>query len=889
LLLKWCIVYVLLAILPAIPVIPQPAQSVVINEFLASNGAILTDEDGDYEDWIELYNPTTTRVNLAGYTMTDDQSSSGKWTFPSITIEPKGFLFIWASGKDRRPQMNWNFNRPLIIEFESRGFEDGNSAKILVNRRDKSLNGRGINIVKLDQQGNYVESKAFDTHRSPQQSQHMVSYLSSLPRSAIVILSVKDDAATQLTASAISALKGLGSEFIGQLKANDSWGMVSVVGQGKLSEAYTPTKKGPATGFLASDMTLHTNFKLSRSGEHLGLYAPNKAVTDSLSFSKQERDISFGRQPDGSEKWCFFSKPTPKASNTTPCANGVAPPPEFAVNNGFYKGSVRVTLKTSERVNVHYTLDGATPTETSPKYTEPFNINKTQVVRARSFGDALIPSEVVTQIYFIDENVHLPILSIVTDPVNLWDPEIGIYTVGPNPRRPNYMQHGREWERPVSVEFFEENDSRAFTIEAGIRIFGGTTRHQAKKSFILHFRELYGSEYLSDRLFPEKNIDRFKNVVVRNGGNDGEEDRATLMRDPLMHALWAEEGGLVSAKRSVFVYLNGEPWGIYNLREHIDKEYLSSNFGVEDVDLIKERRTVEAGDPLHWDATYYFFENHDLSLSENYARAQTLIDVKNFTDFEIFQIYGGNIDLADTNLVRYRPRSPAGKWQWIMWDTDLSFALEPYNPVSHNTLAWETRDGPRPDLGPPWDDGRDTWSTLMLRKLLENDEYQMYFINRFADVLNTTLRSETVITKIDELSRLIEPDIPLDVARWGATWDGSYEKWLANVEGLRDFARRRPHFVRHHIIEKFKLIGIAFLTIESPNGAGSVRINTVSPNRYPWHVQYFQGVPVTLEAIPAAGYKFSGWSDPFLPQMPVVTISLPEFYNIRAIFAPLGQ
>lgn len=855
-----------------------------INELLASNGKILADEDGDFEDWMELYNPTADPIQLEGYTLTDDPQTLTKWAFPSATVPPKGFLFIWASGKDRRPMVNWDFPRPLLLEFESRGANDGSAAKILVNRADKSLNGRGMNIVRLDEQGHYIESQVFDTYRSSQASDRMASYLSQLKSGEIVLIAVKEDAATQLTPLARSVLRHLGSEQIDKLGVNDSWGMISIAGRSRLSEDYKPANQGPATGSLASRMTLHTNFKLNKDGEYLGLYKPDGTVVDSLNFREQVRDVSFGRQPDGGETWCLFSEPTPNASNSTPCASGIAQAPTFSISSGLYPQAIQVALVAPVESDIRYTLDGSIPTEESPRYVEPLVIDKTQIVRARAFRAGLIPSAAASHTYLIGEDVHLPVLSLITDPANLWDLDIGIYTEGRDPRNPNYMQHGPEWERPVSVEFFDESRSLGFALDAGIRIHGSTTRLYPKKSFILYFRNVYGQDRLQYQVFPEKDIDAFTSLIVRNGGNDGE-DGLTHMRDPLMHALWAEEGGLVSATRWVFVYLNGGPWGMYDLRENIDKDYLAANFDVTDADLLKETRTIEAGDAERWDALLSFFETSDLRLDENFQRAQSLMDVHNFTDYELFQIYAGNIDLVDANLIRFRPRTPDGRWRWIMWDVDFAFGLTSYNPVSHNTLAWETRDRPRPDLGPPWDDGRFTlWHTMILRKLLDHNEYRTHFINRFADLLNTTLHPDPVIAQIDSFAALLEPDIPLEMARWSSAWGGSLEEWLTNVEQLRDFARRRPHYMRHYIIDEFGLTGIAFLTIEPPSGAGSVQVNTITPASYPWHGQYFQGIPVTLQAKPALGYQFAGWSDPTLPNTPTVTVPLPEFYSVRALF-----
>lgn len=865
----------------ACAVLPR-TQSVVINEVLASNGTVLADEDGEYEDWIELYNPTTAPIDLDGYTLTDNPNNPQKWTFPAVTIQPQGFLLVWASGKDRRRPGAWDFRRPLILEFESKGFYDGDSAGIFVNGKDKSLNLRGINIVRLDKAGNYIESTVYDTWASSDAVDGMARYLENLSDGEILIFAVRDEASANLTPRARLALEALGSEYIGRLASWDSWGMISLVGQGKLAEDYRPRGEGAATGSIASQMTLHTDFKIDKDGEYLGLYAPNGKVVDSVRLNKQVRDVSFGRQPDGGKTWCLFTKPTPNASNDTPCSIGVAAPPTFSPTGGFYKGSVTVELTAPEKSEIHYTLDGSTPTETSPRYVDPLTIKKTEVVRARAFGAGLIHSPNITHTYLINEGVHLPVLSLATDPANLWDPKTGIYTEGPYPAYPNYRQHGREWERPVSVEFFE-GGTLGFALNAGVRIFGGTTREFPKKSFILYFRKAYGQGHLNYRVFPEKDIRRFTSLVIRNAGNDGAGSLPRI-RDPLMHALWAEEGGLVSAKRSVFVYLNGVPWGIYNLREHIDADYIASNLHIKDFDLITEEKTVKSGDIKIWDATLSFFASHDLSVADNYVTAQQLINIKNFTDYQIFEIYSGNIDVWG-NYVRFRPRLPDGRWQWIMWDMDLTFGLGLEIGVSHNTLAWYTRDELRPDLSPAWADG-DLWLTLPLRKLLGNKGYRNYFINRFADLLNTTLHPQHVIAKINSLTAIIEPDIPRDIARWRSEWGGSVNEWKANVEKMRDFARQRPYYVRQHIIEKFGLSGTAMLTIEPPLGKGSVRVNTILPLRYPWQGTYFQGVPVQLQAKPASGYKFAGWSDASLPATATVVVSLPKSYTIQATFVP---
>ena len=787
-------------------VLSQP-ESLVINELLASNQESLADRDGDHEDWIELYNPTTEPVNLEGYVLTDSPKNSAKWRLPDVTINPKGFLLLWASGKNRRTPGNWDFKRPLRLKFESAGYNDGNFASILVNGEEKSFNRRGINVVRLDEYGNFVESTVYDTWESQESADSLVRYLERSDYGDILIFSIKDEASENLNSKARATLEKLGSEYIGQLTYWGSWGMITVAGKDKLLEDYKPSGKGVATGSLVSKMSLHTNFNLNKSGESLNLFAPDGTLVDSINFKDQVQNVSYGRHPDEGKDWCYFSDPTPVEPNNTECATGVANTPKYSIDRGFYEEPVKVKLTSPDNSNLYYTVGGSVPTKASRQYSKPLVIEETKVLRVRAFKNGLIPSEILTRTFFIDQTHSLPVLSLITDPANLWDEDTGIYTEGRYPVQPNYRQRGKDWERPVYIEFYEKDNSLGFSLNAGIRVHGGYTRKYPKKSFRLKLAKRYGEESLDYPLFTvgklaKSELTGFKRLIVRNAGQDGYGDRARI-RDSLMQALWAEEGGLFSAKRSVFVYLNGEIWGIYNIREYIDRNYLSSNLGIEDADLIKEFELVKEGDEANWLEVVEFFEAADLREASNYDRVQELIDIENFTDFWIFQIYGASIDVVG-NLVRFRPKTDQGKWRWIIWDMDMAMGLSPNDP-SHNTLMWHTRETDRPDFGHDWAAG-DLRIPMMLRKLLKNQEYRSHFINRFVHLLNTTLHPNHVIATIDEFASIIEPEIPLEMVRWSKEWGGSStEGWQASLEGIREFARQRPQYLREHLIDYFEL------------------------------------------------------------------------------------
>lgn len=113
----------------------QTAGSVVVNEFVASNQSGLQDEDGDYSDWIELYNPGAAAISLAGWSLSDDPGEPGKWLFPAITVPANGYLVIIASEKDRAPlsgQLHTNFR--LSAAGEYLGLFDGSNPRQIIDQ-----------------------------------------------------------------------------------------------------------------------------------------------------------------------------------------------------------------------------------------------------------------------------------------------------------------------------------------------------------------------------------------------------------------------------------------------------------------------------------------------------------------------------------------------------------------------------------------------------------------------------------------------------------------------------------------------------------------------------------------------------------------------------------
>ena len=224
----------------------------------------------------------------------------------------------------------------------------------------------------------------------------------------------------------------------------------------------------------------HLGFKLSSThGQIVFLGADNTTILDSISYEKQFRDISYGRSSDGSGQWMYMTKFTPGAGNV-PGYQGFVSPPTIDQTAGFYT-SLSVTVRpASIGDTICYTLDGTDPTETSQLYTAPVEITQTSTFKARSLKYGALPSQITTKAFFITTNHDLPVLALMTDPKNLYDPATGIYVND---------YDGRAWERFGELEYFE-NQTLAFHMPTGLRIQGNSgPKDYKKKSFRAYFRE----------------------------------------------------------------------------------------------------------------------------------------------------------------------------------------------------------------------------------------------------------------------------------------------------------------------------------------------------------------------------------------------------------------
>ncbi|MGH8177100.1 MAG: CotH kinase family protein [Steroidobacter sp.] len=456
---------------------------------------------------------------------------------------------------------------------------------------------------------------------------------------------------------------------------------------------------------------------------------------------------------------------------------------------GFYSGDVQVTVEKPDAQDaVHCSVDGSIPTKRHPRYAGPLTLRKTTVVRCRTFRNGHQPSTAITRTFLLDAPGALPVLAMTVDPTNLWNKYTGIYA--------RFSERGHEWERDAAVEYFPRSASPALAIPGRVRIHGFYSRSRPKKSFRFYYEPLPVEADDSENIFTQSTAADERVVVF--GARE-----AKVSRDELFQSIYAAAGGLASDNMPVFMYLNGEPWGIYYVRERIDEEFLQRRVGPGAYDLLDAqpgKPRVIAGDRRHWDRTIEFFQNADLSDPGAFAAAGELVDIDNFTDFWLFNIYAANRDWPHHNMNMFRSRDGEDdRWRWIAWDADATFDFMGKG-LQHDTLAWATRSTLRHDLRLNNEAGlRDTEdlrvSTLIVRKLLENDAYREKFARRMTELLETRLTPDNVEEALDTLHNEIAQDLAPDWKRWDLDGDGydaervSYDEDLTR---LRNFIHRRP-------------------------------------------------------------------------------------------------
>ena len=898
-------------------------QTIQINEIMASNQTTLFDEDGDAPDWIELYNSTSNMISLHEWGLTDDPEELFKWRFPALNLQPSEFLLVMASDKDRKDIIRqWN----TIINW-------GDSWYYFPGTEEPPSNW---NLPGFDNSGWETGPSGFgygdgddNTVLDPVMSVYIVRSFSVVVPERVKRLALHidfDDAFVAYLNGIEFARENIGSPGVPPAfyEGADNWREAEMYNGGSPRLFWVDSTISwliPGENVIAiqvhnynitsSDMSgipfftvgrdtvlsgvpsppdllnlpgslLHTNFKISSSGEPVILTEADSTTADSLFTGSLMTDVSLGRINDGQDMGLFILS-TPGQENGDDAYNGILTEPTFSLQTGFYGQNqliVEINIPDNNG-NVHYSLDGTPPTEESVEYSGPISVQSNMVIRARSFQTGWLESPINTQTYILDQpQLGFPTVFLTTDPDNFFDYETGIYVMGPNASGdfPHFgANFWEDWERPIHIGLLETN-STYFSSPAGVKIFGGWSRGNPQKSLALYARSIYGASEFSYSLFPDLDIQTYESFVLRNSGNDW---NFSMVRDAYMTGLVDELDVDYQAYRPVATYLNGEFWGLYNLREKINEHFIAGHHPVDpdEIDFLEANVGVLSGSNQDYLSLLDYLDDTSMDGPGVFEILREWIDIDSHINYNIAQIFFDNRDWPGNNIKYWRPQSDGGLWRWILFDTDFGFGI-PF--MGSNTYLFNTLEFATEPYGPGWPNP--PWSTYLLRRLLENPSYSERFINLFCDRLNTIFSPSFLTNRLNEITYNVQEIIPIHNNRWPE----SAEDWGYQIDIINNFAENRRSYMRMHLGEYFDLSSLASSTFYvSPNQGGKIRINSLVPNYYPWSGYYFPDIPIHVKALPEPGFQFTRW-DEFPDSSQAMMIQVNDPFMLTAIFEPLG-
>lgn len=827
------------------PAAAQDAPQIVINEVQASNRTTVADEDGDYEDWVELYNTGSDTVNLNGYGLSDDATRPWRWVFPDTTIPPGDFMLIWASGKDRRTP-----GAPLHTSFRirSEGEEVLLSSFTIPDGQDTPV---------IDRLAPTPIPTDYSYGRYPDGADHWRLFDTPTP---------------------------------GASNRDSPWQGIA-----------DPPVFSHRPGFYTDTLELAVDAGHPDAVIH---YTTDGSVPTTAS-PVFERPVHIARrdhEPD--------------------MLTGIRTGPQFwqAPSGPVFKGHVirAVSVREGYRNSEVATGTWFIHPEGAGRYSFPvialaadlehFFSDATGIMVP---GDTFDPDEIVSSGNYNERGdawerpAHMTFIDVHADPFAHHraacrdipvDAALGGGAVAAMPGGDTAsMSSGGDiaavpgTHAAASVPGSENAPLHGFAQNVGVRIHGGATRRYPQKSLRIYARSAYDwSPEISWPLFPglrkagtDDSLETWKRLVLRSSSDDWFH---TMFKDAVIQSLYADRCIDQQAYRPAVVFINGEYWGIHNIRERYDGWFVELNYGIhrDDVGILVGGAVLNHGteeDRQHYLAMRDFAATMDLSQPEHHAHMKTQMDIDNYLAYKTFQTYIANADWPHNNIRYWRKRTAAyqpdapygrdGRWRWMIFDLDASFGFpyegdaEGWAQYDHDTIEWITGTG-NPRIP-------QAWVNQLFNNLIENETFRHRFISLLAGDLNTRFRPDFVAGRIDAFRDVYAPEIEEHQKRYSFSAGRTPEGWQEHIAVMKEFAQRRPGYLRSYMMEHFDIADTVRLELNVPDTrgghvkAGGIPIHKNTPgvpeDHSRWSGTYFDSVPVTLKAVPEQGWSFLEWQD----------------------------
>ena len=510
-------------------------------------------------------------------------------------------------------------------------------------------------------------------------------------------------------------------------------------------------------------------FKIKSTGEKI--YLSNaEGFCDRIKVPEDlPKNSSFGRSGD---EWLYYDLPTPGKVNGAGYAARTTVP-AASHDSGVYAEALSVTL--FGEGTIYYTTDGTKPTTSSKVYSgTAIKVDGVMTIRAMAVKDGR-ESDLAAYTYVVGKTHTLPIV-VLSGPYET--------TIGPNGvDQRNKKGDGIEAEVMMTLI---ENGEEKFSVPAGITLHGNNngSRDIPKKNFNVHFRSEYGASKLYYKVFDDLDIEEFNSLLLKGGAEDW---NRTMIRDEFMtHMVIGNTALNAQACKPVVLYLGGEYWGVYFLRERLSADYVATHYDVspESVNLLAGYGNVEEGSSKSYNEIIKYVKNNDLNKDENYDYVAEHVDITSLMDWYICRSYMGDKDLA--NIRYFNSTEGDGKWRWMFYDLDWGFdpaASTQANPISGIILNNDRH--------------------ILIYKIVHSKRGRDAFLKRYAELMNTILNEEYVTKELDRWRSIIEAEVPADRERWSRSLDG----WNSSMEYLYTYVKdgKRDKKVLEDIKKYFSL------------------------------------------------------------------------------------
>jgi gliding motility-associated-like protein len=624
----------------------------------------------------------------------------------------------------------------------------------------------------------------------------------------------------------------------------------------------------------------HPNFNLSQTeGDWIILSNNFGNVVDSFKIVHMTKsNHSVGRSTNGAPDFKLFTTPTPNAANTG-AINFYTPKPIVNIQAGFYTSPQTITISCPDpTATIRYTLDGSDPTVTSTLYSGPITISTTKVLRTTAFS-ANLPSFTETNTYFINVTHTIPVVSVCGAGLN------------------TLLINGNQIEPVGGFELFEDNGLFIDEGQGDFNEHGNDSWAYDQRGFDFVMRDQYGyNGDLEHQIFPDKTRDNFQRLILKPAASDNYSfEQGAHIRDAFIHTLSIRADMKLDERtsRPCVVYLNGNYWGVYEIREKADDHDYTEYYYNQDKFHLEYLKTwggtwQEYGAPNalnNWNSLKNYIAANNMGNPTNFAYVDSLLNWESLCDYFMFNSFTVNQDWLNWNTAWWHGTDPLGdkkKWRYVLWDMDATFG----HYVNYTGIPDES---PNADpcnvenLPNPGGQGH----TEILEKLInENPIVEQYYITRYADLANTFFSCDYLIPLLDSMVNEIAPEMTAQCQKWG----GSYTNWQSRVTQLRNFIISRCTAITGGMIDCYQLTGPYNVTFNvSPPLSGEIKVNSQWAPTYPWTTSYFGGIQTNLVAKPLPGFIFDHWEYTIGPMGLAITqdtnfINITGIENIVAVF-----